>query len=347
MNKGKTGSKTKSFKGKWICVACDKAIDNDNLDSIECSKCLNWCHKKCSNLKSDEFEVLTRGNRQMYWNCTKCSKVKRKGDDEEKSRLEKKFDQMFDMLSAFGQRLVEIEVDKKSFSDKVNEKIDTAVDKKVREVIEEENDKKRRRDNIVIVNIPESGADDPEQRQRDDIEATAALLDKVMDNPVDRKEFRDPIRMGVRKIGKKSKPRILKITVRNEDFRKKIFRNARKINDGVDDEKDLVYINPDRTQKERDDYKLLKKELEERKKAFPKAEFMIKRGKIVEKSDDHNDSNRYKHKKDDKKNDSNRYKHSKEKNRTSENKGEKPRSKDRKQSNQNLDSTSESGSESE
>ena len=252
---------------------------------------------------------------------------------------------MFDMLSAFGQRLVEIEVDKKSFSDQVEEKISIAVDKKVREVIEEENDKKRRHDNIVIVNIPESGADDPEQRQRDDIEATAALLDKVMGDPVDRKELRDPVRMGLRKIGKKSKPKLLKITVRNEDFRKKIFRNARKINDGIDDENELVYINPDRTQKERDDYKMLKKELEERKKAFPKAEFMIKRGKIVEKTDNQKASNRYKQKTDDKNNDSNRYKHSNEKKRTSRNKKEeKPRSPGRSQNKQ--DSSSKSGSES-
>ena len=346
MSKGKG---PKNSKAKWVCVACDKAIEKEDLDSFECSKCLNWCHKKCSNLKHDEFEVLTRGNRQMYWNCKKCSKVKNKKDEEEKSRLETKFDKMFDMLSAFGHRLVEIEKDKKQFSEKLDEKIENAVDKKVREVIEEENERKRRQDNIVVVNIPESSADDPEQRQRDDIEATAALLDKVMGDPVDRKEFKDPVRMGVRKIGKKSKPRLLKITIKNDEFRRKIFRNARKINEGVDDENELVYINPDRTQKERDDYKILKKELEERKKAFPKTEFMIKRGKIVEKTEaSRNDSNRYKQKTDEKHNDSNRYKHSKDRKRSFDNKKEeKPRSTDRNQSKKDRDSSSESGSESE
>ena len=64
--------------------------------------------------------------------------------------------------SAFGQRLLEIEEDKKSFSDQMDEKIGNAVDKKIREVIEEENDWKRRQDNIVVVNISESIADNPE-----------------------------------------------------------------------------------------------------------------------------------------------------------------------------------------
>ena len=132
----------------------------------------------------------------------------------------------------------------------MDEKIGNAVDKKIREVIEEENDWKRRQDNIVVVNISESIADNPEQRQHDDIEATADLLDKVMGDPVDRKEFKDPVRMGLKKkIGKKSKPRLLKNTNRNGEFRKKIFRNARKINDEADDENELVFLNPERTQK--------------------------------------------------------------------------------------------------
>ena len=335
-----------------MCVACDKAIEKEDLDSIKCCNCLNWCHKKCSNLKNDEFDVLTRGNSQMYWKCKKCSKVKNKSEEEEKSRLEKKFDKMFDMLSSFGHRLVEIEKDKKSFADQMDEKIENAVDKKVREVIEEENDRKRRQDNIVLVNIPESNADDPEQRQRDDIEATVALLDKVMGDPVDRKEFKDPVRMGVRRIGKKSKPRLLKITIKNEEFRKKVFRNARKINEGVDDEKDLVFINPDRTQKERDDYKKLKKDLEERKKAFPNAEFMIRRGKIIEKSDDKKKDDQNKSSKD-KTTDKN---HKEEKprsiNRSDKNhKDKKPRSPAKSRKNQSgvesESSSSGSGSESE
>ena len=71
-----------------------------------------------------------------------------------------------------------------------------------------------------------------------------------MGDPVDRKEFKDPVRMGLKKkIGKKSKPRLLKNTNRNGEFRKKIFRNARKINDEADDENELVFLNPERTQK--------------------------------------------------------------------------------------------------
>ena len=190
-------------------------------------------------------------------------------------------DKVLDLFGDFAERLLKLEEEKSHISAKVEEKIVDVVDKKVKEAFEEESEKRRLRPNIVVVNVPESKSDDVEQRQKDDIEATAAILDKVMGGKINRGEFKDPIRMGNRVIGKKSKPRLLKITVANEDFRKKIFKNARNINEGVKDKRKMVFINPDRTQKERDDYKKLKEELVERQKVDP--DLRISRGKICKK----------------------------------------------------------------
>ena len=272
--KGKKGQ-----KAIWVCVACDMDIEKSDDDSIECNRCLNWCHKRCSNLTNAEYDVLCRGNKQMSWSCKKCMKKKSKKNETESSRLEMKMDKVLDLFSELSMRLINLEEEKKASATKIEEKIVSEVDKKVKEAFEEENEKKRRRPNIVVVNIPESKAEDVEQRQKDDIEATAAVLDKVMGEKVNRGELKDPIRMGFREIGKKSKPRLLKITVANDDFRKKIFKNARKLNDGVKDKKKMVFINPDRTQKERDDYKKLKADLEEGQKKDP--DLRIIRGKIV------------------------------------------------------------------
>lgn len=276
--------KSKLPNAVWVCVACDKDIDKGDEDSIECGKCVNWCHKRCSNLTNAEYDILSRGNKQMSWTCKKCLRQKnKKSDSLERSRLEIKMDKVLDLFGDFAERLLKLEEEKVESSKNIEEKIVNEVDKKVKEAFEEENEKRRRRPNIMVVNVPESKADDMEQRQKDDIEATAAILDKVMGEKVNRGEFKDPIRLGDRIIGKKSKPRLLKITVANEDFRKKVFKNARKVNDGVTDKKKMVFINPDRTQKERDDYKKLKEKLVEMQKDDP--DLRISRGKICKKTD--------------------------------------------------------------
>ena len=271
--KGSRGKKSNSKDERnvpWYCQGCDEAIDMQDFDSIECARCKEWWHKRCSNLDRDEFRVAQKGNSLLSYHCINCKN--KKGSDEEPSRMEVKLDKMFDMFDLFTKKMLSMEAQNEQLHvrvDKVEDKIESEVDKKVREIFEEEREKERRRPNAIVVNIPESSNPDIDERIKEDKEAVLKVLEDVMDEKVAPSEVENPMRLGVRRIGSDSKPRVLKITLANEMFRKKLFGKTKKFNEREGDPKKKIYVNPDRTHKERDAYKKLKMELKERQKTDP------------------------------------------------------------------------------
>ena len=267
----------------WYCQGCDESIDLEDFDSIECAICKEWCHKRCSNLDREEFRVAQKGNSLLLYQCMKCRKSK-KSPDEEPSRMEVKIDKMFEMFSVFTKKMMKMEENSEELHqrvDRVEAKIESEVDKKVREIFEDEKEKERRRPNAILVNVPESSNPDIEQREVDDKEAVLKVLEEVMDEKVAPSEIENPIRLGERKIGKDSKPRVMKITIANELFRKKLFGKTKNFNAREGDPKKKIYVNPDRTPKEREAYNKLKAELKERQKVDP--DLCIFRMQIVKK----------------------------------------------------------------
>jgi hypothetical protein len=109
------------------------------------------------------------------------------------------------------------------------------------------------------------------------LEVVSELVAKVSD--VKKEELGNPVRLGARVIGRKSKPRMLKVTLKSEEAKKKLMTNAYKLNEGVREQSKRVYFNHDRTAKERADYKKLKEELDERRREDPS--LVIRGGKIV------------------------------------------------------------------
>ena len=45
-SKAKPATQTKP----WVCLTCENAIDEDNVDVTECHGCKEWCHKPCTDL---------------------------------------------------------------------------------------------------------------------------------------------------------------------------------------------------------------------------------------------------------------------------------------------------------
>ena len=275
----------------WTCLACDGAIDMEDFESIECFSCKEWCHRRCCELDREEFRVAQKGSSSLNYTCQNCLKKRGQAQWEaEKSRLEVQMEKMLDFVGTFTVKLSTIDEEKKLLDkrvEKVEGMIETEVDKKVREVFEEQKDKEMRKQNAVIFNIPESSNPDIEERQKEDTEEVLKVLEEVMDEKVAASEFDVPVRLGTRQIGKYSKPRVLRITLANEAFRKKLFSKTKKFNDRKGP-RDRVYVNPDRTMKEREEYKKLKTELQEIQKKDPKSEYVIQRGKIVKKKQSDN-----------------------------------------------------------
>jgi hypothetical protein len=124
---------------------------------------------------------------------------------------------------------------------------------------------------------PESEGETADERKQSDLDKVTNLVSKVTD--VTKGDFSNPIRLGAWQVGKGIKPRMLKVAVKSEEVKRRVLSNAPKLNDGVREAKDRVYINQDRTERERNDFRKLREELERRKKDEP--ELVIRGGKIV------------------------------------------------------------------
>ena len=154
--------------------------------------------------------------------------------------------------------------------------LDERIEMKVNEALEEMQEREKRRMNVVFVNVPESEADTPEERKKEDLEKIATIVRTVSD--VTKDDMTDPTRLGAKVIGKDKRPRMLRMTVRNEETKKKLLTNARKI-EGKG--RDRVYINQDRTPKEREIFRKLREELMEKRKE--NHDLVIRDNKIVPK----------------------------------------------------------------
>jgi hypothetical protein len=189
--------------------------------------------------------------------------------------MEAKMDTMLEMMTALSLRVLKMEGERKE--SRVEERIEETVEKKVSEYMEEAKEREKRKLNVIVVNVPECESENAEERQKHDLEALSEMIAKVAD--VTKEDLGNPVRLGARVIGKKSKPRMMKVTIKSEEAKKKLMTNAHKLNVGVKEPSKRVYFNHDRTEKERADYRKLRAELDERRKEDPS--LVIRGGKIV------------------------------------------------------------------
>ena len=159
----------------------------------------------------------------------------------------------------------------------IDDKIEAAVERKMNHMIEETNEKEKRRRNIIVVNHPESNERTVEDRKRDDIERVRQLVGKIADVPGD--EIGEPTRLGQMQIGQNPRPRILRVVIKTVDGKEKIMRNVYTLNEGVAFDK-RVYMNHDSTPKERERYRALKTEMAQRTENWER-DLVIRNMKII------------------------------------------------------------------
>ena len=136
--------------------------------------------------------------------------------------------------------------------------------KKVTELLDEKNEKEKRKLNLIVVNLPESNKPTHEERKREDRDRVRDLVQKITDVPGE--EVNDPVRLGPVQIGQNVRPRLLKLVVRSEEAKIEIMRNVSRLNEGVEFA-ERVYINNDSTPRERAKYRELKEEVQRRVEA--------------------------------------------------------------------------------
>ena len=269
---------------KFKCGKCRKDIadtpKNEDEDSIMCSKCNIWIHRNCTLLDSDEFRILQRGKENVVFSCDDC--LKDHGNELKKLKgLEEKLDGLMSLVLTIKESILE-EVDvriEEKLENKM-EQIEKKLVERLEQKTEEQEERERRKNNIILVQLPESQRELKEERDKDDIKMVHSVLSKVTE--IEMVEISNPIRIGPKR-GPNDKPRLLKVTIESQDMKKEILRTYhKKLNSNVNDPAKKIFINPDLTPMEIEREKKLRDSLKAQRAGNPDKKYGIRNNRIVE-----------------------------------------------------------------
>jgi hypothetical protein len=139
----------------------------------------------------------------------------------------------------------------------------------------EAREREKRERNLVFVNIKESAAAAATDRKREDIAEVKKVLDKVVQLAED--EIQEVFRLG--QVGG-NKPRLLKVVVKDKEKKYEILRKSKDLNQGINDPRKKVFVNPDYSKEQRQANKELREEFKRRVGQGEK-DIKIIKGKIV------------------------------------------------------------------
>ena len=161
------------------------------------------------------------------------------------------------------------------------------MEKKVRDITLEKDERKEREDNLVIAGIPECSGTEEEQKNhdRDHIDA---ILKTAIGSIGENEDMKKNLKVTeVRRLGQKgigTRPRMVKVQVKNKDIRNHILKNSYKNLQSQNRDtpnKDKIYINKDYTYAERQKQKELRDQLKAKKEETQENDWAIRGGEIV------------------------------------------------------------------
>ena len=271
------------------CADCNKEV-LDSHSAVSCDGCGLWHHTVCEQVPDEVYAFLcAHRDPSLHWMCKKCtisfqqlfSSVLR--IDDAQKRLEQKFDAMISKLEAANKVPDAIQEEaQKRFEDKLTQQlthIEVKLDSKVlsREEKEEEDDKERRKCNVIIHGLKEPTATEAEDRRQEDCALAEELLHKLSCDDVSVSHI---VRLGAPPSDADSKSRPVKLEFASVDARNKILRNSKNLRRETHPDWRTVFLHPDLTPRERETRKQLVQELKDRK-AAGEANLIIVNNKIV------------------------------------------------------------------
>ena len=279
---------TKSNSGKLQCFKCSEEFHYECLEmSASSYKCIikaasfgsRWHCSTCLNSTTPKsvYEPPVANNSQI---CANSLKELSKQLDQVKHELKKEIRSQKESYAQVTKKSLDIETKRDDEISSINNNL-KIVSSNIATNIEtkaESEAKNRKSHNVCIFNIPESAADDPTSKAKDDLKIFLDLVtDKVPLNKEDIKAF-----YRIDTTSTKSKPIILKLSdpnTRNELLKLrnlKITHSGQVTND---------FIQPDRAKKEQQIHKKLVAELREKRNTANKngsgEKFIIKNDKVI------------------------------------------------------------------
>lgn len=229
-----------------ICTLCTQAI-NQKSPGLPCISCDNFFHAKCVNLTKTMLDLIT-GQTNILWKCTGCLE----SEEQNKSTCSgcSMIPKLIENINKLTATVTELQRQIQNSKQEVN-------NCNMDDIINEINDRQSRARNIIIFKMKESESPSNQEREAEDAAKAIELLKYLV--PETNVENIKTVRLG-RKCNDKVRP--LKITLNCQNDALKLIWNKSKLKNS----KYNVIISLDQTDMQRNHYKKLKAEYDDRTK---------------------------------------------------------------------------------
>ena len=265
------------------CGCCDEGFSRGEA-CIDCSACRKSHHDKCSKLSDDEFLLMQSNKSSLKWFCRLCdsqvtdilTNIERfKKFSAEISSIEKNIEDKFSVIENKIKKL-----ENSNFQPEINSAVEKVMSEKKPSTDNEKELIKKKRNNLIYFNIPESSSENIEDKLKHDF----GMLEQIYGrNYLKSENIENLFRVG-KKVEEGNRPLIVKFSDRQT---KEVF-----VEKSIGRDKDLILkyrnenikisVSHDRTKNQREIYKNLRNELSRRKEAESNDKLIIRNGRIVE-----------------------------------------------------------------
>ena len=172
--------------------------------------------------------------------------------------------QVMIMVSNIKDSYDEMKIKLNRIENKMNESCtELMVDHKIDQALHDFKERELRKNNLILYNLPESTAETGEARKEEEAKAVGKFCECL-----DSEDIPDDIvRLGERKTENGAKPRPVKVTFNNENIKRKILTNSKKLRDVSEFKK--VTLTPDYTFRQRKMNNQMKSEVASRRQTDP------------------------------------------------------------------------------
>ena len=270
------------------CGHCNHPVRSEHK-GLRCDYCDKWYHSGCQDVSLDEYKLYIDDKHRARWSCIDCNS--------EYKNLKKAHQQMKDENNQLKKVNSEFVIQLAKLSEKIDDmkqQIKNEVYKDLLEEMDEKIDRENRKNNVILFNIKE--VQNETKQQRDTLCWKALQYTEV---DLDEDSVVEVVRlgrlvnqgMGSTRSGDDAQnealgpnivvgpPRPLLVKLRSVDLKWAVVKNSKKLKSAQDEEYKKVKIVPDQTLREKERYKQLKNELQERLDAG-ETNLFIRDGKI-------------------------------------------------------------------
>ncbi|KAK4304810.1 hypothetical protein Pmani_023245 [Petrolisthes manimaculis] len=275
-----------TLNDKQMCESC--AINNESEKcgkcsvqvregdhGVQCEFCKLWYHAGCGNVSIKIYRIL-KEEQNLPWSCMNC-KAKVVRNTAEVARLREEISNLKDEIKELNIHNNWIRHQTIDNEDKWEDRgrivAEQAADK-VMEKIWEKEEKERRKNNLIIFNVPESDKEDGKDRAKEDTETCEHIFVHKLE--VENFKIEKVVRLRKKTIGK-SRPTLVK--VEDEGMKWHIISQGKKLKNDYDEKIRKIGLSPDLTKAEQQENQRLRNILEEKKKQG--GMWKIQRGRII------------------------------------------------------------------